>query len=161
MSTEPKIVKFIKHWRGYNPGEVAGFSAATAESLEKAKIAEPHDPGQDGKKPAQRQQTGTGRRATTKAPEGAQQTDAGTSTAQDADPSTTPPAMRPRPTRTPQQPAHSLAAPPTTTTAPKPWHGASRTPARRCSPRRTSPFGAATMPCCLRRRCLRTSSSPA
>ena len=91
MSTETKIVKFIKHWRGYNPGEVAGFSAVTAESLEAAKIAEPHDPGQDGKKPAQRQQAGTGRRATTKAPEGTQQTDAGTSTAQDADPSTTPP----------------------------------------------------------------------
>jgi len=91
MSTEPKIVKFIKHWRGYNPGEVAGFSAATAESLEAAKIAEPHDPGEEAKKPSQRQQGGTSRRASAKPNDDGKKSDAGTSTAQDADTSTSSP----------------------------------------------------------------------
>lgn len=41
MSKQEKVaVKFLKHWRGYNPGETAGFDAALAERLEDGKVAE-------------------------------------------------------------------------------------------------------------------------
>lgn len=40
MST---IVKFLKSWRGYNAGEIAGFDADTAEALLRGKVAEEHD----------------------------------------------------------------------------------------------------------------------
>ncbi|WP_272971045.1 hypothetical protein [Comamonas terrigena] len=41
MSKQEKVaVKFLKHWRGYNPGETAGFDAAQAERLVDGKVAE-------------------------------------------------------------------------------------------------------------------------
>ena len=56
MSTDTKILKFTKPWRGYNKGEVAGFDTKTAEALVNGNVAEEHDGSQDGKRPAQRQQ---------------------------------------------------------------------------------------------------------
>lgn len=65
MSTDTKILKFTKPWRGYNNGEVAGFDAKTAEALVNGGVAEEHDGGQDGKRVAQRpRQQATQRRAT-------------------------------------------------------------------------------------------------
>lgn len=65
MSTATKIVKFLKPWKGYNKGEVAGFDAAVAETLTGAKVAEDHDPTGGEKKPApQRKPEGGGKRPT-------------------------------------------------------------------------------------------------
>jgi len=66
MSTDTKILKFTKPWRGYNKGEVAGFDAKTAEVLRKGGVAEVHDGGQDGNRPAQRQQQASAQRRTAK-----------------------------------------------------------------------------------------------
>lgn len=66
MSTDTKILKFTKPWRGYNKGEVAGFDAKTAEALLNGNVAEEHDGGQDGKRPAQRQQQASAQRRTAK-----------------------------------------------------------------------------------------------
>lgn len=67
MSTQPQIVKFLKPWRGYNTGEVAGFDPDVAETLKKGKVVEDHDPEQSGRKPAPpRKPEGTGKRASGK-----------------------------------------------------------------------------------------------
>lgn len=43
MSTKQDnvAVKFLKQWRGYNTGEVAGFPVETSERLINADVAEP------------------------------------------------------------------------------------------------------------------------
>ncbi|MFI8616491.1 hypothetical protein ACIGHN_13400 [Acidovorax sp. NPDC077693] len=67
MSTQPHIVKFLKPWRGYNTGEVAGFDPDVVETLKAGKVVEDYDPEQGGKKPAQpRKPESTGKRATGK-----------------------------------------------------------------------------------------------
>lgn len=66
MSTDTKILKFTKPWRGYNKGEVAGFDAKTAEALVNGNVAEEHDGSQDGKRPAQRPQQAHAQRRTAK-----------------------------------------------------------------------------------------------
>lgn len=41
MSKQKKVpVTFLKHWRGYNPTETAGFDAELAERLVAGKVAE-------------------------------------------------------------------------------------------------------------------------
>lgn len=41
MTEEKKTaVTFLKHWRGYNPGETAGFLASEAARLVEGKVAE-------------------------------------------------------------------------------------------------------------------------
>lgn len=46
MSTQEKIaVKFVKHWRGYNAGEVAGFDSDLAQRLQDGGVAEKHGGG--------------------------------------------------------------------------------------------------------------------
>lgn len=46
MSKQDNVaVQFLKSWRGYNKGEVAGFSAEQAEALIDGKVAEPHAKG--------------------------------------------------------------------------------------------------------------------
>lgn len=41
MSTQEKVpVKFVKHWRGYNAGEIAGFEPELAQRLHDGKVAE-------------------------------------------------------------------------------------------------------------------------
>lgn len=43
MSTEKKVVKFLKGWRGYNAGEIAGFDTETADTLIDGDVAEAND----------------------------------------------------------------------------------------------------------------------
>ncbi|WOI43779.1 hypothetical protein [Acidovorax sp. BLS4] len=43
MSTEKKVVKFLKGWRGYNAGETAGFDTETADTLIDGDVAEAND----------------------------------------------------------------------------------------------------------------------
>lgn len=46
MSTQEKVVvKFVKHWRGYNAGEVAGFDPELAQRLQDGGVAEKHGGG--------------------------------------------------------------------------------------------------------------------
>lgn len=40
MSNEKVAVKFLKSWRGYSAGEVAGFGQVAADDLVKGKVAE-------------------------------------------------------------------------------------------------------------------------
>ena len=41
MNTQDNVaVKFLKHWRGYNPGEIAAFSKEVADQLVAGKVAE-------------------------------------------------------------------------------------------------------------------------
>ncbi|ABM32207.1 hypothetical protein QRO08_16665 [Paracidovorax citrulli] len=40
MSTKKMIVRFVKGWRGYNAGEVAGFEAGEAKKLIDGEVAE-------------------------------------------------------------------------------------------------------------------------
>lgn len=41
MSNQEKVaVKFVKHWRGYNPGEIAGFEPSEAQLLHDGGVAE-------------------------------------------------------------------------------------------------------------------------
>lgn len=41
MSKQEKVaVTFLKHWRGYNPTETAGFDAELADRLVQGKVAE-------------------------------------------------------------------------------------------------------------------------
>ncbi|WP_145914947.1 hypothetical protein KV708_19220 [Comamonas thiooxydans] len=50
MSKQDNVaVQFLKSWRGYNKGEVAGFTAEQAEALVDGKVAELHG---KGRKPA-------------------------------------------------------------------------------------------------------------
>lgn len=37
-----KVVKFLKPWKIYSPGDIAGFEPEQAEALIEAKAAEPH-----------------------------------------------------------------------------------------------------------------------
>ena len=58
MSKQDNVaVQFLKTWRGYNKGEVAGFPAEQAEALVNGKVAEPYG---SGKKPATKQDKGAG-----------------------------------------------------------------------------------------------------
>ncbi len=57
MSKQDNVaVQFLKTWRGYNKGEVAGFPAEQAEALVNGKVAEPYS---SVKKPATKQDKGT------------------------------------------------------------------------------------------------------
>ena len=40
--TELTAVKFLKHWRAYNKGDVAGFDEAVAKKLVDGEVAEYH-----------------------------------------------------------------------------------------------------------------------
>lgn len=42
MSTELKVVKFIRSWNGYGAAEIAGFPEETAQNLIDSKIAIPY-----------------------------------------------------------------------------------------------------------------------
>lgn len=57
MSKQDNVaVQFLKTWRGYNKGEVAGFPAEQAEALVNGKVAEPYS---SVKKPATKHDKGT------------------------------------------------------------------------------------------------------
>lgn len=42
-----EIVKFIKPWNSYYPGDIAGFEGEKALQLVQAGVAQPHDGGDD------------------------------------------------------------------------------------------------------------------
>lgn len=52
MSNEKVAVKFLKSWRGYSAGEVAGFGQVAADDLVKGKVAELVKGGKAAAKPA-------------------------------------------------------------------------------------------------------------
>lgn len=61
-NNDPVIVTFAKHWRGYSPHEVAGFSQETADALVEGGVAALYDAkglASSSKAAASTQKTGT------------------------------------------------------------------------------------------------------